>query len=155
MPSSAGARYYVRHMTESVRLDASRLKAIDTHVHLESESAAGTAADAAAKKYFHAEGVARDPASIAAYYRERNMACVVFSVDERLTGRPPVPNDVVAQFAADNADVAIAFASIDPHRGDEGVREARRVVVAGIVRGLKLGTPGPQVFPNARLADPL
>jgi predicted TIM-barrel fold metal-dependent hydrolase len=155
MPSSAGARYYVRHMTESVRLDASRLKAIDTHVHLESESAAGTAADAAAKKYFHAEGVARDPASIAAYYRERNMACVVFSVDERLTGRPPVPNDVVAQFAADNADVAIAFASIDPHRGEEGVHEARRLVEAKRVRGLKLHPPVQQFFPNDRMAYPL
>ena len=52
------------------------------------------------------------------------MACVVFSVVERLTGRPPV-NETVARFAADNPDVAIAFASIDPHRGADGVREAR------------------------------
>ncbi len=59
------------------------------------------------------------------------MACVVFSVDERLTGRPPVPNETVARFAADNPDVAIAFASIDPHRGAEGVREARRSSPSG------------------------
>jgi uncharacterized protein len=142
-------------MTESGQLNVARLVAIDTHVHLESERAEATAADAAAKKYFRAEGVARDPASIAAYYRERKMACVVFSVDERLTGRPPVPNDVVAQFAADNPDVAIAFASIDPHRGEEGVREARRLVNAGLVRGLKLHPPVQQFFPNDRLAYPL
>jgi predicted TIM-barrel fold metal-dependent hydrolase len=83
------------------------------------------------------------------------MACVVFSVDERLTGRPPVPNEVVARFAADNPDVAIAFASIDPHRGEEGVREARRLVDAGLVRGLKLHPPVQQFFPNDRMAYPL
>lgn len=142
-------------MTGSDTLDVARLVAIDTHVHLESPAAATTEADAAARKYFGAEGVARDPASVAAYYRTRNMACVVFSVDEWLTGRPPVPNDVVARFAADNADVAIAFASIDPHRGDEGVREARRLVDAGLVRGLKLHPPVQQFFPNDRMAYPL
>jgi predicted TIM-barrel fold metal-dependent hydrolase len=136
-------------------IDPAQLVAIDTHVHLESEAASGTAADAAAKKYFGDQGVARDPASIAAYYRERKMACVVFSVDERLTGRPPVPNETVAQFAADNADIAIAFASIDPHRGADGVREARNLVSSGRVRGLKLHPPVQQFFPNDRLAYPL
>jgi len=40
--------------------------------------------------------------------------------------------------SAENADVAIAFTSIDPTRGPEAVREARRLVEAGVVRGLKL-----------------
>jgi hypothetical protein len=142
-------------MTQAGKLDVARLVAIDTHVHLESEAAGSTAADAAAKRYFGVEGVARDPDSIAAYYRARNMACVVFSVDERLTGRPPVPNHVVARFAADNPDVAMAFASIDPHRGAEGVQEARRLVDAGLVRGLKLHPPVQQFFPNDRIAYPL
>ena len=65
-------------------------------------------------------------------------ACVVFSVDERLSGRPQVPHDVVVEFAAENADVAIGFASIDPTRGPAAVREERRLVEAGVVRGLKL-----------------
>jgi uncharacterized protein len=142
-------------MTQTQGLDVARLVAIDTHVHLESESAGQTETDAAARKYFGAEGVGRDPASVASYYRSRNMACVVFSVDERLTGRPPVPNDVVARFAADNPDVAIAFASIDPHRGGDGVREAKRLVNARIVRGLKLHPPVQQFFPNDRIAYPL
>ena len=142
-------------MTQYDKLDAARLVAIDTHVHLESDSAADTATDAAARKYFGSESVGRDPASVASYYRSRKMACVVFSVDERLTGRPPVPNEVVARFAADNPDVAIAFASIDPHRGEEGVREARRLVDAGLVRGLKLHPPVQQFFPNDRMAYPL
>src|SRR5580765_5746306 len=142
-------------MNHTSALDPARLVAIDTHVHLESEGAGGTETDAAARKYFGADGVPRDPASIAAYYRERHMACVVFSVDERLTGRPPVPNETVAQFAADNADIAIAFASIDPARGAEGVREARRLVASGGIHGLKLHPPIQQFFPNDRLAYPL
>lgn len=65
-------------------------------------------------------------------------ACVVFSVDESLPGRPQAPDDVVAEFAAENAGVAIAFASIDSTRGSEAVREARRLVEAGVVRGRRL-----------------
>jgi hypothetical protein len=111
------------------------LTAIDVHVHLEAP-ADGTAADVAARKYFGDSGAARDPHGLAEYYRSRRMAFVVFSVDERLSGRPQLSNDVVADFAAANADVAMAFASIDPHRGADGVAEARRLVSEGRVRGL-------------------
>ena len=79
----------------------------------------------------------------------------MFSVDERLSGRPQVPNDEVAAFAAEHADVAIAFASVDPTRGPEGVREARRLVSPGLVHGLKLHPPMQQFFPNDRIAYPL
>jgi predicted TIM-barrel fold metal-dependent hydrolase len=83
------------------------------------------------------------------------MAFVVFSVDERLSGRPQVSNDEVAEFAAANADIALAFASINPHRGAEGVREARRLVDAGRVRGLKLHPPLQEFWPSDRIAYPL
>jgi predicted TIM-barrel fold metal-dependent hydrolase len=136
-------------------MDVGKLVAIDTHVHLESSGAAETQTDAAARKYFGDSGVPRDPGAIADYYRSRNMAFVIFSVDERLTGRPPVPNEVVARFAADNADVAIAFASIDPHRGAEGVAEARSLIASGSIRGLKLHPPVQQFHPNDRVAYPL
>jgi predicted TIM-barrel fold metal-dependent hydrolase len=79
----------------------------------------------------------------------------VFSVDERLSGRPQVSNDAVADFAAENADIAIAFASLNPHRGQEAVDEARRLVKSGRVRGLKLHPPLQEFFPNDRLAYPL
>ena len=72
--------------------DTGNLIAIDTHVHIESE-AEGNAADQAARKYFGDTGVARGRNELAEYYRSRKIGCVVFSVDERLTGRPQVPND--------------------------------------------------------------
>ena len=135
------------------RIDPAAITAIDVHVHFESSEPSET--DAAARKYFGATDVPRDPAALAEYYRSRRMAFVIFSVDEKLSGRRQVSNDTVAQFAADNADIAIAFASIDPARGAEGVREARRLVSAGAVRGLKLHPPSQQFFPNDRIAYPL
>jgi predicted TIM-barrel fold metal-dependent hydrolase len=142
-------------VTTAIRIDPAPLTAIDVHVHLESPAADGTDADTAARKYFGDTGVGRDAASVAEYYRSRKMACVVFMVDERLSGRPQVSNDAVAQFAADNSDIAIAFASIDPTRGPEGVREARRLVSAGVIHGLKLHPPAQQFFPNDPIVYPL
>ena len=136
-----------------LQLDVERLSAIDLHVHLHPPDDHGDV-DRAAREYF---GAAADPewGALAEHYRSRRMACVVFAVDERLSGRPPVANDAVLDFAAANADVALAFVSLDPHRGEEAVREARRLIARGGVRGLKLHPPLQQFVPNDRLAYPL
>jgi predicted TIM-barrel fold metal-dependent hydrolase len=137
----------------SKSLDIDRLVALDVHVHLE-HAGEMTAADAQAEKYFGA-GASRDWNVLADYYRSRQIGCVVFTVDERLTGRPQVSNDAVIDFASKNADIALAFASIDPHRGSEAVAEARRLVAGGGIRGLKLHPPIQQFTPNDRMAYPL
>jgi predicted TIM-barrel fold metal-dependent hydrolase len=137
----------------STVIDAARLAAFDVHVHLEVEEA--SAADTAARKYFGDSGAPRDPKGLAEYYRSRRMAFVVFTVDERLSGRRQVSNDDVLRFTAGNADVALAFVSLDPTRGPEAVREARRLVATGRVHGLKLHPPAQQFFPNDRIAYPL
>jgi uncharacterized protein len=134
-------------------MKASNLIAIDTHVHIESEIPDNDA-DKAAKKYFGDSGAGRSRKELADYYRSRNIGCVVFSVDERLTGRPQVPNDDVGQFAADNSDVIMAFASVDPTRGPEAVKEARRLIATGLFRGFKLHPPLQQFFPNDKIAYP-
>jgi uncharacterized protein len=135
-------------------MNFAQLKAIDVHVHIEHDGP-DSPADSAAKKYFGEGAGSRDRNALAEYYRSRKIGCVVFPVDERLTGRPPVSNDSVAEFAAANSDIAIAFASIDPTRGPEAVREARRLVATGGVKGLKLHPPLQQFFPNDPLAYPL
>jgi predicted TIM-barrel fold metal-dependent hydrolase len=141
-------------MSPRNRIDVNALTAIDVHVHLEAVNDA-TATDAAAKKYFGESGASRDPNALAEYYRSRKMAFVIFAVDEHLTGRPRVTNEEVIRFATDNADVAIPFASIDPHRGKEGVREAKRLVSDGMVRGLKLHPPVQQFSPDDKMVYPL
>jgi len=79
---------------------------------------------------------------------------VVFSVDEKLTGRPPVPNEEVAAFAAENSDFMIAFASVNPMRGKDAVDEARRLIKAGGIRGFKLHPPLQQFHANDKTAYP-
>jgi uncharacterized protein len=132
--------------------DTSALVAIDTHVHIESE-AEGNAADQAARKYFGDTGAARGRNELAEYYRSRKIGCVVFSVDERLTGRPQVSNDDVATFAEENSDIVMAFASVDPTRGAEALSEARRLIKRG-VKGFKLHPPLQQFHANDKIAYP-
>jgi uncharacterized protein len=132
-------------------MDAQNLLAIDTHVHIESNT--GNAADEAARKYFGETGERSSPQILAGYYRARKIGCVVFSVDERLTGRPQVPNEEVMALAAANQDIMLAFASVDPTRGPEAVNEARRLIALG-VRGFKLHPPLQRFHANDRIAYP-
>ena len=135
-------------------MNVDELVAIDVHVHLEHD-APPTDTDEAARKYFGKGVAALGAKALADYYRSRKMACVVFTVDERLTGRPHLTNDDILAFAAANADIAIPFVSVDPTRGEAAVAEARRLVATGAVRGLKLHPPLQQFFPNDRLAYPV
>src|SRR3712207_7201438 len=53
------------------------------------------------------------------------------------TGFRRYANEEVAQKAAENSDVLIPFASIDPAKGKAGAREARRLVRDFGIRGFK------------------
>lgn len=89
----------------------------------------------------------------AAYYRDRKIACVLFPVDaERETGFRRYENEEVAQLAADNSDIIIPFASIDPAKGRMGAREARRLVREFGVRGFKFHPTMQGFYPNDRAA---
>ncbi|MFB8045323.1 amidohydrolase family protein [Streptomyces hydrogenans] len=141
-------------------MDLDALVAIDMHAHAE-VSAKGRASlsaelDAAAGAYFKAEHRHPTLPEIAAYYRERSMACVVFTVDaESATGTPPVPNEEIAEAAAENPDVIIPFAGVDPFKGKAAVRQIRRLVEEFGVKGFKFH-PNIQAFhPNDRMAYPL
>lgn len=141
-------------------MNLDNLVAIDVHTHAE-VSAKGQGSlseelDAAAGQYFKAEHRRPTLPEIAAYYRQRKMACVVFTVDaEAATGTPAVPNEEVAEAAAANPDVIIPFASIDPHKGRLGAKQATRLVRDYGVRGFKFH-PNVQAYaPNDRLAYPL
>lgn len=92
----------------------------------------------------------------AAYYRERRIACVIFPVDaERETGFRRYANEEVAQIAAENSDIMIPFASIDPAKGRVGAREARRLVREFGVKGFKFHPTFQGFYPNDRSAFPL
>ncbi|MFD8481784.1 amidohydrolase family protein [Kitasatospora sp. NPDC059673] len=142
-------------------MNLAELTAIDVHTHAEVSAHGHASLDEelndASSGYFKVAGERKPTvAEMAAYYRERKMAAVVFTVDaEHATGRPPVPNEEIAEAAAANADVLIPFASIDPFRGRAGVRQARRLVEEFGVKGFKFHPSIQAFFPNDRLAYPL
>jgi predicted TIM-barrel fold metal-dependent hydrolase len=114
------------------------------------------ATDASAA-YFKADQL-RTPTldDIAAHYRERSMAAVVFTVDaSTATGHPALSNEEIAEGAARDNDVLIPFGSVDPHQGAAAVDRARRLVEEHDVRSLKLH-PSLQAFaPNDPAYHPL
>ena len=140
-------------------MDLAGLTAIDVHTHAEVSSRGGASLDdalhEASSAYFKIDNAARKPTlqEMAAFYRMRKMAAVVFTVDaEHATGTPPVPNEEVAEAAAANPDVLIPFASIDPFKGRAGVRQARRLVEEYGVKGFKFHPSLQGFFPDDRLA---
>jgi predicted TIM-barrel fold metal-dependent hydrolase len=139
-------------------IDLDGVRAIDVHTHAEvgrgGEDGLKPEWRAAAARYFgeHALPTAED---VAAYYRERNLAAVIFAVDaETATGRRPVPNEEIAEVAAANPDVLIPFASVDPHRAG-AVGEIRRLVRDHGVRGFKFHPNIQAFFPNDPAFYPL
>jgi uncharacterized protein len=141
-------------------IDVDAVVAIDVHTHAEVSHASG--ADGltpelreAAASYF-GEVALPTADDVAAYYRERNLAAVIFTVDaESVTGRRAVSNEEVAAAAAANPDVLIPFASIDPAKGKRAVDEARRLIRDHGVRGFKFHPNLQAFFPNDRHVYPL
>jgi len=130
-------------MAVSGGLDLATLTAIDVHVHVESDGHGHCALDdelldASAAYFRSSENRTPTVADIAAHYRARGVAAVVFTVDaEGATGHPALSSEQIADEAAAHADVLIPFGSVDPTRGAEAVRRARRLVTEHGVRGFK------------------
>lgn len=141
-------------------MDIDKLVAIDTHTHAEVScwnpfDKYGEEYDRAADKYFRSNRRPTIDESIA-YYRERRIGFVMFTVDsEAQLGRRRVPNEEVAQAAHKNSDVMIAFASIDPHKGKMGAREARRLIEEHGVKGFKFHPTVQGFYPYEKFAWPL
>jgi predicted TIM-barrel fold metal-dependent hydrolase len=141
-------------------LDVAALDAIDVHVHIEIDlhghlSLPDEHAEAAAK-YFATDQSLPTLPEIAAYYRERRMAAVVFTVDmESYTGHPAISNQEIAEGAAEHPDVLIPFASIDPAKGRAGARELRRLIEDHGVRGIKFHPSVQNFAPDDGSAYPL
>ena len=80
-------------------MDVKNLIAIDVHTHAEVSSRIPDdprwqAIQEASARYFKDKGPRPTITEIAAYYRERKMACVIFPVDmESTTGLARVPNE--------------------------------------------------------------
>jgi len=139
-------------------VDLKNLVAIDVRTHAwksalqvddkptEQESAMG--------RYFRYQPQHQTVPEMAELYRKLKMAFVVFTVDSPREARK-ITNEEIAELAQQHGDVAIPFASINPHRGEEGVRAAKRLISDYGVKGFKFHPTVQEFFPNDRLAYPL
>lgn len=141
-------------------MNVQELVAIDVHTHAEVScrqpvDEVWKEYEDAASKYFKAGKRPTIPETIA-YYRERKIGLVMFTVDtECELGVRRIANEEVSDAARDNPDIMVAFASIDPHKGKLGVREARRLIRDHGIKGFKFHPTAQGFFPNDRLAYPL
>ena len=136
------------------RIDAGSIVALDMHTHVEADAHGHFSLDQelldASAKYFRSDQD-RTPTveRLAAHYRERNMAAVIFTVDASVgLGHPALSSEEIAEQASEHADVLIPFGSVDPRRGAAAIEQARRLVDDYGVLGFKFH-PGLQAFaPN-------
>jgi uncharacterized protein len=137
------------------------LVAIDVHTHAEVScrqppDPVQAEFEAAATAYFGAQPKRPTIAETVAYYRERNIGFVMFTVDsESGSGIRRIPNEEVIEAAQENPDIMLAFASIDPHKGKAGAREARRLIEEHGVKGFKFHPPIQNYHPYDPVAWPI
>ncbi|MEG3636381.1 amidohydrolase family protein [Micromonospora palythoicola] len=123
-------------------IDLDAVTAIDVHVHIEiDEHGHNSLPDdlvAAVSKYFKADGPRPAIEAVAQYYRERQMAAVVFTVDARTQlAHQPLSSVEIARAAAEHADVLIPFGSVDPRTGAAALDLAGQLIEDEGVRGFK------------------
>ncbi|MFN3439303.1 MAG: amidohydrolase family protein [Acidovorax sp.] len=141
-------------------MDHENLIAIDIHTHAEVScwnpfDNYGDEYDRAADKYFK-NGRRPTIAETVAYYREQKIGLVMFTVDaESKMGRRRIPNEEIAEAAKANSDMMFAFASIDPHKGKMGAREARRLIEEHGIKGFKFHPTVQAYHPYDKMAWPI
>src|SRR5215469_2447207 len=142
-------------------IDLSRIRAIDVHVHADvschgpEDPIMGRFYDAASA-YFKAPRERPKIPEIISLYRSQQIAFCLFTVDcESAVGARRVSNYEIADFAAQNADIVIPFASIDPRKGHLGAREARDLIEHHGVRGFKFHPIMQDCHPSDRIAYPI
>jgi predicted TIM-barrel fold metal-dependent hydrolase len=140
-------------------MNLKELVAIDVHTHAwKSALAVGddlTESQQAMGNYFRYVPQHQTVPEMAEMYRKLKMAFVVFTVDGEKGASRKITNEEIAELAHKNADVAIPFASINPHRGEAGVREARRLIKDFGVKGFKFHPSVQDFMPNDHLVYPL
>jgi uncharacterized protein len=140
-------------------IDLAAITAIDVHVHTEltrdGHDPMPPELREAARRYFHSDQPLPTVDDVAAYYRERRMAAVVFTVDwESRSGIPPIPSEEIAEAARRHADVLIPFGSVDPARPD-ALERVRRLISEHDVKGFKFHPNLQAFFPDDRAVYPL
>src|SRR5688572_971268 len=113
-------------------MNLDELVAIDVHTHAWKSALqvqdTPTESQEAMGRYFRYQAQHQTVPEMAEMYRKLKMAFVVFTVDGEKGASRKITNEEIAELAHQHADVAIPFASINPHRGKDGVRQAKKLI---------------------------
>ncbi len=124
------------------------MRAIDFHVHLPTPEWLDVSMKGyieAAESYFRSKVARRTLDELAADYEAIDVMAVLLAWDaETATGRPRVPNELVAAACSDHPKTFVGFGSVDPLKGDRAVEELDRISELGL-KGVKLH-PSLQAF---------
>ena len=133
------------------------MRAIDMHVHVPRKPGLPEMGiEAGLRSYFRLKESPGGADELAAKYKELDIFGVLFSVDaETITGDPPDTNDYVASIVQKHPEQFIGFATVDPWKGDSGVRELDRSVRELGLKGLKLHPIHQAFTPNDTSFYPL
>ena len=134
------------------------MRAIDFHVHLPTPEWLDVSMKGyveAAEAYFRSKVARQSLEGLAREYEEMDVVAVLLAWDaETATGRPRVPNDLVAHAVREHPTSFVGFGSVDPLKGDVAVQELDRIAELGL-KGVKLH-PSLQAFaPNEEKYWPL
>ena len=144
-------------------MDIDSLVAIDVHTHVHRSVSAPPVRPednehlAAMAAYFKTAAASFTVDDLAAYYRERKMAAVTFTIDQQGAPADPsraTPMEIIERAGERHADILIPFGSVDPHRGAEAVTLAKSQIEAG-ARGFKFHPSSQAFLPNDRMAYPV
>jgi len=106
------------------------MKAIDLHVHLPTPDWLDVSMRGyveAAETYFRSKVARKTLDELAQEYAAMDVVAVLLAWDaETATGRPRVPNDLVAEAVRAYPKSFVGFGSVDPLKGDRAVEEVDR-----------------------------
>jgi predicted TIM-barrel fold metal-dependent hydrolase len=124
------------------------VRAIDFHVHLPTPEWLDVSMRGyieAAEAYFRSKVVRRSLEELASDYEAIDVVAVLLAWDaETATGRPRVPNELVAKACRDHPKTFVGFGSVDPLKGERAVAELDHISDLGL-KGVKLH-PSLQAF---------
>ena len=124
------------------------MQAIDFHVHLPTPDWLDVSMKGyveAAESYFRSKVARKTLEEVAREYESMDIVAVLLAWDaETATGRPRVPNDLVADACREYPNTFIGFGSVDPLKGERAVGELDRIAELGL-KGVKLH-PSLQAF---------
>jgi hypothetical protein len=108
------------------------------------------------KAHFKSDVLGMDLHQLAAYYRERRMAAVAFTIDSLGDVDEHAPtNEEIGEVAAQHPDAIIPFASVHPLRGKAGAKIARRLIEEHRFRGFKFHPGVQEFYPNDPVVFPV